>query len=353
MASPQCENGYTKIANELLAAMCKTRIRGEEMQCFHLILLKTYGWNKKEDPISLSQFERETGMNRKNITRALFGLEEKSMIKIRRNGTKSPNIYSINKNYDQWFGFPESARGNSATSKLGAILPLEENHSNVNEIDLTSGNSATTSLEAILPPAARGNFDDQLGAILPHTKEVFTKAVVKEKEIKKEKEILSLSSPETEEEFLDTKYGKLKGRKLEMFKELWEVFNYKKDRYNAAGVFYRIKNLDEKLFSEIIEGAKREATIYRPKKLSQGISAIYLQGWLSKRRWEDQLTEEEKNSVEGKHNDPLKKDEWQPVEKFYEIHDPNHEVYGSNIKKKVWTPKEVAEIKRKTLLGAQ
>lgn len=323
MASPQCENGYTKIANELLATMCKTRIRGEEMQCFHLILLKTYGWNKKEDPISLSQFERETGMNRKNITRALFGLEEKSMIKIRRNGTKSPNIYSINKNYDQWFGFPESA----------------------------SGNSATTSLEAILPPAARGNFDDQLGAILPHTKEVFTKAVVKEKEIKKEKEILSLSSPETEEEFLDTKYGKLKGRKLEMFKELWEVFNYKKDRYNAAGVFYRIKNLDEKLFSEIIEGAKREATIYRPKKLSQGISAIYLQGWLSKRRWEDQLTEEEKNSVEGKHKDPLKKDEWQPVEKFYFIHDEDDPVYGSNIKKKVWTREEVAEMKRKIAEG--
>ena len=52
-----------------------------------------------------------------------------------------------------------------------------------------------------------------------------------------------------------------------------------------------------------------------------------------------------------KFKDPLKKDEWQPVEKFYFMHDEDDPVYGSNIKKKVWTREEVAEMKRKIAEG--
>lgn len=47
MANPQCENGFTKIANELMEALAKIRIPGEARQVLDVIFRQTYGWNKK------------------------------------------------------------------------------------------------------------------------------------------------------------------------------------------------------------------------------------------------------------------------------------------------------------------
>ena len=52
MAMPQVENGYTRIANELLEALAKIRIPGEARQVFDVIMRKTYGF-RKSDPIAL------------------------------------------------------------------------------------------------------------------------------------------------------------------------------------------------------------------------------------------------------------------------------------------------------------
>jgi phage replication O-like protein O len=60
MNSPQLENGYTRIANELLDALIRYRIPGEERQVLDVIIRKTYAYGKKEDRISLSQFHDMT-----------------------------------------------------------------------------------------------------------------------------------------------------------------------------------------------------------------------------------------------------------------------------------------------------
>ena len=49
---PQIENGYTRIANEILDTLCMFSIPGECMQVLNCILRKTYGYQKKEDRIS-------------------------------------------------------------------------------------------------------------------------------------------------------------------------------------------------------------------------------------------------------------------------------------------------------------
>lgn len=100
MASPQIDNGFTKIANELQEAFCKIRIPGEERQVLDVILRKTYGWNKKEDAISLSQFVLLTGINKPNVCRALSKLIMKNMI-IKKDKGISVN-YSIQKDYTRW-----------------------------------------------------------------------------------------------------------------------------------------------------------------------------------------------------------------------------------------------------------
>ena len=60
MASPQLENGYTRIANEIMNALIKYRIAGEQMQCLLHIIRQTYGWGRKSDKISITQFEKAT-----------------------------------------------------------------------------------------------------------------------------------------------------------------------------------------------------------------------------------------------------------------------------------------------------
>ena len=99
MAKPQTEHGYIRIANELLMALNKYRLSGEEWLILVSVLRKTYGYNKKEDTISLSQFEEMTGIARSSIVRAIKKLEEKNVIVKTKAKT---NKYKINKNYDTW-----------------------------------------------------------------------------------------------------------------------------------------------------------------------------------------------------------------------------------------------------------
>ena len=56
MANPQRENGHVDIANEIMDKLCRYRIPGEVRQVMDTVFRKTYGWNKKADRISLSQF---------------------------------------------------------------------------------------------------------------------------------------------------------------------------------------------------------------------------------------------------------------------------------------------------------
>ncbi len=106
MESPQKENGYTAIANEIMEALIKYRLPGEQMQCLLFILRKTYGYNKKTDAISLSQFVKATGINRGNAARAIKGLSVKNLIYIKKGSVKkdttSISKYRFNKRYKSW-----------------------------------------------------------------------------------------------------------------------------------------------------------------------------------------------------------------------------------------------------------
>ncbi len=100
MDSPQKENGYTPIANELMEALAKHRIPGEQMQCLFFIIRKTYGFNKKEDMISNSQFVKGTGLKKGNVSRAIKNLVEKRIVI--KSDNRVPATYRFNKNYRMW-----------------------------------------------------------------------------------------------------------------------------------------------------------------------------------------------------------------------------------------------------------
>ena len=100
MANPHLEDGYTKIANEIIEALAKIRIPGEATQVLWAIIRRTYGWNKKADNISMSQLSENTGLKRQNVNRALKKLiNMKTVIK---NDDSYVNKYMLNKNFEEW-----------------------------------------------------------------------------------------------------------------------------------------------------------------------------------------------------------------------------------------------------------
>jgi len=101
MARPQLDNGYTKIANELLDALCGIRISGEATQVLFVILRKTYGYNKTKDQISLSQICGLSGLSKSCVCRAIRKLIDMRLIVVKKDNKKI-TTYSINKFYRQW-----------------------------------------------------------------------------------------------------------------------------------------------------------------------------------------------------------------------------------------------------------
>lgn len=102
MASPQKENGFTAIANEILEALARFRIPGQEMQCLLFILRKTYGFQKKADEIALKQFVEATGIRKNNVCRAIKTLESRNIISVIKNDNRNASTYKFNKNYSTW-----------------------------------------------------------------------------------------------------------------------------------------------------------------------------------------------------------------------------------------------------------
>ena len=105
MASPQKEQGYTPIANEILDRIACVPLSGGELRVVMFIIRKTYGFQKKRDRIALSQFVEATQYQRRNLIYLIQQLEAKRIIIVEREehgGEWSTNSYGLNKDYEQW-----------------------------------------------------------------------------------------------------------------------------------------------------------------------------------------------------------------------------------------------------------
>ena len=71
-------------------------MNGSELRVVLFITRKTYGFQKKSDRISLSQFQLGTGMNRAQAVETIKSLVEKRIV------IKDGGVYKLNKNYEEW-----------------------------------------------------------------------------------------------------------------------------------------------------------------------------------------------------------------------------------------------------------
>ena len=102
MANPQKENGFTPIASELVEALAKVNLSAYESRVLWALLRKTYGWHKKADRISRSQFAEITKLDPRHISRTLSNLVSRKII-IKKAVSPRAVIYSIQKDYTLWF----------------------------------------------------------------------------------------------------------------------------------------------------------------------------------------------------------------------------------------------------------
>lgn len=152
----QLEHGYTKIANEILDALCKYHPGFTEGQVLWVVIRKTYGWNKKSDKISISQLVKSTGKSKRMVIYAVQNLEAKKMITVTRD-FKQTNDISFNKDYSLWLHEAKSEQ----YEKLHLVQKVAPSATNGKNLVQHSVNN--------LPKVA-------------HTKETSTKEIIQKKE---------------------------------------------------------------------------------------------------------------------------------------------------------------------------
>lgn len=92
-----------------------------------------------------------------------------------------------------------------------------------------------------------------------------------------------------QEDFYTTKKGrKLEGSKLERFNKFWDTFDYKEGKAEAADAWMDIKDLNGTKFFRILKVAKYEAG-RRQELRDKGKTPKMAQGWLTGKRWENEI----------------------------------------------------------------
>ncbi|HCY40456.1 MAG TPA: hypothetical protein DHV48_03745 [Prolixibacteraceae bacterium] len=88
--------------------------------------------------------------------------------------------------------------------------------------------------------------------------------------------------------FITRKKRKLLGKRLETFNTFWEKFDYKKGKAEAADAWLDIPELTFSLCDRIFLAAEIEAR-RRPEIELLGKTPKMAQGWITARRWEDEI----------------------------------------------------------------
>lgn len=96
MASPQLENGHTRIANELMEQLMKLYLAPNQWQVIVCIIRKTYGFHKKIDYITNSQICEGTGLVKSTVSRAVTVLKQRNII------TRNGKHIGLQKDWEQW-----------------------------------------------------------------------------------------------------------------------------------------------------------------------------------------------------------------------------------------------------------
>ena len=104
--NPQLEDGFIQIAtgkreNDILMALIKQRLNATQYQIIFLVIRKTWGFKKKEDWISLTQFENYLSKSRASVCKEIKHLVNNNLL-VKKSIQGVRASYGINKDFLQW-----------------------------------------------------------------------------------------------------------------------------------------------------------------------------------------------------------------------------------------------------------
>jgi len=102
MTNPQVENGYTRIANEIIEALTEYNLSGQELRATLFTIRKTYGYHKKEDNIPLTQYAKNLKISKVRACQVIQSLITKNILTVKENINGISRKLSFNKNYEEW-----------------------------------------------------------------------------------------------------------------------------------------------------------------------------------------------------------------------------------------------------------
>jgi len=94
------DGNFTRVHNRILEELAKVQLSGHETRIVFALWRKTYGWQKKEDFISVSQFQEITGLNKVRISETIRKLKRKNLVTENRNSNGV--VYGFNKRFTTW-----------------------------------------------------------------------------------------------------------------------------------------------------------------------------------------------------------------------------------------------------------
>lgn len=111
MANPQLENGFTRIANEILEKMARTKLSPTQYRILFVVWRNTYGYQRKAHKMSLSYIAAATGCDKRSVQRELKKMISMNMLhETYENQTR---VIGFNKYLNQWLTDGETTNGNT------------------------------------------------------------------------------------------------------------------------------------------------------------------------------------------------------------------------------------------------
>ena len=127
MASPQKENGYTSIANELLEQIYRRRFSASQLKILLLVIRFTYGFNRKTATLSNTFIAVGTGMHEITVSKEVGTLLRDNVLKLyKKPSFHSSRIIGINKDYDSWLNHLELAEALSVSKIFDRVSETDE-----------------------------------------------------------------------------------------------------------------------------------------------------------------------------------------------------------------------------------
>ncbi|WP_429499141.1 replication protein [Robbsia andropogonis] len=272
-ASPQVQDGYTRIANELLEAMLSAGLTSRQWTVLMAVIRKTYGFNKKADDIALRQLSEMTGIAKAHVSVTLRELVERNIV-VRVPG-KFAHELSINKRYVEWKGVTKSV-----TQKIKEV-PAVEAVASVPEVtesvtpETPGGGSQISNpavTESVTPETPGGGSQISNPAVTESVTPEVTESVT------------------TKDNFPKDNYQKTETLKpfprslRERFEIFWLAYPKKVEKKEALEVFTKL-NPDDGLLTDILSGletAKRTEQ-WKVKRFIKHASV-----WLKRACWQDE-----------------------------------------------------------------